>query len=78
MKSLVVAVAAFIAGAVLGGALVDLTIEYGLMAFDLRLLGSAVLIGGVAGVIAVLGARGRRKAATHSRLFPSRGNGKTT
>jgi hypothetical protein len=39
MKNLARSVAAFVAGAVLVGALVELAIEYGLIAFDIRILG---------------------------------------
>ena len=75
MKSLVVAVAGFIAGAVLGGALVDLAIEYGLMALDIRTLGMAMLIGGVAAAIAVHMVRSRRSHTARAQVSLSARNG---
>lgn len=64
MKSLVVAVAAFIAGAVLVGALADLAVEYGIMEFDLRILGCASFVGGVVAAIVLNRVRLQRIRAT--------------
>ena len=64
MKGFARTVAAFLAGAVLLGALVELAVEYGIMEFDLRILGSATFVGGVVAASVLNRVRLRRIRAT--------------
>jgi hypothetical protein len=53
--------AAFFAGALCAGAFFDLATQYGLLVVDVRLALIVVLVGGIAGVLAMRAIRKRRR-----------------